>query len=123
MTISLITPAHRYAQLVATLTTRSGVTETPVRKKGLGAIALCVDNRMFAALSSDEQLVVKLPRQRVEELVNKGRGARFVPGHGQPMQEWFVAAPGAEVDWLSLTEEALSFVRRSESSSSGDSLP
>jgi hypothetical protein len=78
---------------------------------------------MFAALSSDEQLVVRLPRQRVEELIAYGRGARFVPGHGQPMQEWFVAAPGTEVDWLSLAEEALSFVRGKEIDPPGDALP
>jgi hypothetical protein len=123
MTLSLITPSHRYAQLVATLTTRPGVAETAVRKKGLGALAVCVDERMFAALSSDEQLVVRLPRQRVEELIAYGRGARFVPGHGQPMQEWFVAAPGTEVDWLSLAEEALSFVRGKEIDPPGDALP
>jgi hypothetical protein len=117
MTLSLITSAHRYAQLVTTFTARSRITEVSVRKKGLSGIALCVDGRMFATLSRHEQLVVKLPRQRVNDLVAAGRGVRFEPGHGRPLQEWFVAAPGTEVDWLSLAEEACSFVGKAADSS------
>ncbi len=53
---------------------------------------------------------MNLPRERVEALVAAGRGAHFELSHGQPMHEWFVAGAGLEEEWLSLAEEALSFV-------------
>jgi hypothetical protein len=31
---------------------------------------------------------VKLPRERVDELVEAGAGHRFDPGHGRLMKEW-----------------------------------
>jgi len=109
MTLSLVTLEHRYAQLVATLTSRPGVAVASVRKRGLGSTALCVDGRIFAALASNGQLVVNLPKERVDALVAAGRGTRFEPVHGRPMQEWFAVDLGQEKDWLSLTEEALAF--------------
>ena len=112
MTLSIVTPERRYAQLVTTLTSRPGVTIAVVRKRGLGATALCVDDRIFAALSAGQRLVVKLPRERVDDLVAAGRGAHFEPFHGRPMREWFIASQGQERDWLSLAEEALSFARQ-----------
>jgi hypothetical protein len=119
MTLSIVTPEHRYAQLVATLRSRRDVTVTAVRKRGLGSTALCVGGRIFAVLSSSEQLVVKLAKERVDVLVAAGRGARFEPFHGRPMQEWFVAGVGEERDWLALAEEALAFGRREGHSSDG----
>lgn len=123
MTLSIVTPAHRYAQLVATLTTRPSVAVTSVRKRGLGSKALCIDGRIFAVLSSSEQLVVKLEKGRVDALVSAGRGTRFEPFHGRPMHEWFVAGVGEEKDWLALAEEALSFVGTRQEEHSSDVLP
>ena len=123
MTLSIITPEHRYSQLVTTLTSRPGVTVIAVRKRGLGSKALCIDGSIFAVLSSSEQLVVKLAKDRVDALVAAGRGARFEPFHGRPMQEWFVAGMGQERDWLPLAEEALSFARGQKGGHSSDVLP
>ncbi len=111
MTLSIVPPEHRYAQLVATLVSHPDVTVIAVRKKGLGSKALCVAGRMFAVLSATGQLVVKLEKARVDALVSAGRGTRFEPFHGRPMHEWFVADLGEEKDWLPLAQEALSFVR------------
>jgi hypothetical protein len=111
MTLSSVTPEHRYAQLVAALTSQPSVTVRVVRKRGLGSTALCVADKIFAVLSSTGQLVVKLDKGRVDALVAAGGGARFEPFHGRPMQEWFVAGLGQEKDWLPLAEEALSFAR------------
>jgi len=119
----MVTPRHRYAQLIATLTSRPGVTVAAVRKRGLGSTALCVDGRIFAVLSSSEQLVVRLAKERVEALVGAARGSHFEPVHGQPMQEWFVAGPGQEKDWLSLAEEALSVAKSRQEERSHDVLP
>lgn len=92
MTLSIVTLEHRYAQLVATLTSRPGVTATDVRKSWLGSRALCVGGEIFAVLSSDKRLVIRLAKERVDEHVVAGRGAYFEPFHGRPMQGWFVAA-------------------------------
>ena len=109
MVLSAITSQRRYAQLVATLTSQPGVTVAPVRKRGLGPTALCVDGKIFAVLSSSEQLVVNLAKGRVDALVTEGRGVRFEPFHRRPMQEWFVVGLAYEKDWLSLAQEALVF--------------
>ena len=98
MTLSIVTPEHRYAQLVATLASRPNIAVAAVRKRGLGSKALCIDGRMFAVLSSTEQLVVRLEKERVDALVSAGRGTHFEPFHGRPMHEWFVAAVGQEKD-------------------------
>src|SRR3954447_16615859 len=52
------------------------------------------------------ELVVKLPKARVDELVDAGAGRRFDPGHGRVMKEWIVVAPG-KADWLPLPDEAV----------------
>ncbi|MDB4957177.1 MAG: hypothetical protein JWO36_4746 [Myxococcales bacterium] len=64
---------------------------------------------MFALFTS-VGFVAKLPRARVDELVNVGAGARFDPRKdGRVMKEWLVADSGA--DWSSLAREAHRFVR------------
>lgn len=123
MTLSIVTPEHRYAQLVETLASHSSVTVAAVRKRGLGSTALCVGGRIFAVLSWSEQLVVRLAKERVDALVAAGRGARFEPFHGRPMQEWFESGLGQETDWLSLAEEALSFAQGRQEAHSNDEFP
>jgi hypothetical protein len=99
----------RYALLVSALTSRPGVSVSASRKKGFGSTALCFNDKIFAMLSSKEQLVVRLPKGRVDALVAAGHGACFELGHGRLMKEWFVAGVALEEGWLSLAEEALSF--------------
>jgi hypothetical protein len=62
---------------------------------------------------SGEQLVLKLPRSRVDELVGAGHGARFDANKGTPMKEWFALAPDSALPWLALASEALAFARTS----------
>jgi hypothetical protein len=78
--------------------------------RGFGADALKVNGRIFAMLSHD-RLVVKLPRRRVDELVETGVGDRFDPGHGRLMREWLSLHPGHEDDWETFAREALAFGR------------
>ncbi|HTQ31975.1 MAG TPA: hypothetical protein VMI53_12260 [Opitutaceae bacterium] len=100
----------RFAQIAAALTRRPKVTLGTSKKKGFGSSALCVNDKIFAMVSSKGNFVVKLPADRVDALVAAGAGARFGPGHGRVMKEWFAADPKAAVNWLSLAEEALAFV-------------
>lgn len=76
--------------------------------KGFGSGGLKVDGKLFALVSSRGEFVVKLPRQRVAELVAKGVGKPFDPGHGRLMKEWIAMRDGAE--FLALAREARLFV-------------
>jgi hypothetical protein len=54
----------------------------------------------------DDALVVRLGRDRVDALVESGRGLSFDPsGRGRPMRDW-VALPPPVDDWLALAREA-----------------
>lgn len=70
---------------------------------------LRVAGKIFAMLVNGE-LVVKLPRQRVDELVASGLAERFDPGHGRRMNEWITVDPNASRRWSSLVTEARRFV-------------
>jgi hypothetical protein len=55
-------------------------------------------------------LVVKLPRERVTELVKDGRGEPFAPA-GKVFREW-VSIPGVDrMLWQALLAEAVDFAR------------
>jgi len=105
-----VSSESRYADVVRKLAARSGVTHI-TEGKGFGSSGqLKVHGRIFAMLVR-EALVLKLPRARVDELVEAGEGTRFDAGKGKPMREWFVLAPTSTRRWLPLAEEALDFVQ------------
>jgi hypothetical protein len=57
------------------------------------------------------ELVVKLPKQRVDELVGSGIGARFDPRRdGRLMREWATIPARHGQPWELLADEALRFV-------------
>jgi TfoX/Sxy family transcriptional regulator of competence genes len=64
--------------------------------------------RKFFAISWHDQLVVKLPADRRQELVAAGRAAQFEPMAGRPMNGWLVL--DEEADWPGLVEEARTHV-------------
>ncbi len=74
---------------------------------------LNVNGKIFAMLTRGK-FVAKLPRQRVDELVDSGKGERFDPGHGRLMKEWVAVAAGA-ANWIELAKEAYLFVKRGKS--------
>jgi len=78
--------------------------------KGFGSTALKVDGKIFAMMSSKGKFVVKLPRDRVDELVRLRRGEYFDPGHGRLMKEW-LAMEGGAGSWVALAREAHRFAR------------
>jgi hypothetical protein len=99
----------RYARLAEVFLKRPRVT-LDSGGKGFGSSALKVDARIFAMLSSRSEFVVKLPRKRVDELVESGQGRAFDAGKGRPMKEWLVVAPASSLDWSAIAQEALDFV-------------
>jgi hypothetical protein len=105
-------PEQRYASLVKTFLRMPKVTGPSGKadeKKKFGWDALKIDGKIFAMLSED-RLVVKLPRTRVDELVASGDGERFDPGHGRLMKEWLSLDPSSKKEWLPLAKEAMMFV-------------
>ena len=112
MSESATNPEARYAAIVEALVGEPGVTyspDVPGSKKGFDASALKVNDKIFAMLVKG-RLVVKLPRERVEELIAAGDGHRFDPGHGRLMKEWVSVDSRSEQEWLALASKAMGYV-------------
>jgi hypothetical protein len=74
----------------------------------MASFGLKVNGKIFA-MHVRGCLVAKLPKARVDELVDTGVGERFDPGHGRIMKEWISVRPG-RADWVELAREAHRFV-------------
>jgi hypothetical protein len=59
------------------------------------------------------RLVVKLPRERVTELVESGIGDQFAPA-GKVFREWIAIPTVDRALWRSLLDEATAFARGSQ---------
>ena len=70
---------------------------------------LRVSGKIFA-IRLEDGVVVKLPRERVEELVGSGDGRVWGPGHGRVMKEWVALSSSAASQWAALVAEAREFV-------------
>jgi hypothetical protein len=66
----------------------------------------------FFAFVNDGDLVVKLPADRVGELIASGEGGVFDAGKGRPMKEWVRLHPAEEAACLAYLNEARAFVSR-----------
>jgi hypothetical protein len=102
-------PAERYEDLVDELVGQDGVTP-PQGGAGFGRSALRFNGKIFAMFVRG-QLVLKLPEDRVDDLIAAGHGERFDANKGTPMREWLSLDPGSDAPWPPLAHEALSFAR------------
>lgn len=102
------TPEERFARIIEELLETPGVTP-PSNGNKFGASGLKIQNKIFAMLVRG-QLVVKLPKSRVDALVASGNGEHFTANRDRPMKEWIVIEPTSEEDWLKLSREAMAFV-------------
>jgi TfoX/Sxy family transcriptional regulator of competence genes len=100
------TPEQAWAPIAKAQLASGGVTAGTGFGKTEG---LRINDKIFAMLVEGE-LVVKLPKERVDELVGSGVGERFDAGKGRPMKEWASIAPAASRRWKALVEEARAFV-------------
>jgi hypothetical protein len=105
-------PGSRYEDLVDELVGVAGVTP-PRRGGGFGRSALRFQDKIFAMLVRG-RLVLKLPAERVDDLVEAGDGVRFDANKGTPMREWFSLDPESGLPWLPLAQEALDFARSAQ---------
>jgi hypothetical protein len=75
---------------------------------GSSNASLKLGKKIFA-MSIDDELVVKLPKERVDALV-AGKARRFDPRrNGKAMKEWLVL-PAGDSRWLPLAREAYEFL-------------
>jgi hypothetical protein len=100
------TPEQAWEPIAKAQLTSRGVTAGTGFGKTEG---LRISGKIFAMLVGSD-LVVKLPKDRVDELVDSGVAARFDAGKGRPMREWASIAPSASRRWKALVEEARAFV-------------
>jgi hypothetical protein len=100
---------RKFACVVEALRRDPGVTIGD--KRGFGSGALKVNGKIFAMTSSKGEFVVKLPKNRVDELVTRGDGQGFEPRPGRVMKEWLVLTDES-TDWIELANEARDFVKR-----------
>lgn len=98
---------RKFAKVIAVLSKDRAVTIGG--GKGFGKGALKAKGKICAMLTSNNEFVVKLSRDRVDALVASGDGQRFEPRPGKPMKEWLVVT-GKNSGWLPLAKEAWEFV-------------
>ncbi|MGI9432747.1 MAG: hypothetical protein ACR2PQ_11065, partial [Myxococcota bacterium] len=58
-------------------------------------------------------LVVKLPRERVERLIEAGKGEPFAPA-GKVFSEWVLVADASRRQWPKLLRDGIEFVAGTE---------
>jgi hypothetical protein len=87
------------------------------RAKMMNAFGLKTRGKFFAMVQKGE-LVVKLPRARVDELVAARKGRRFDPGHGRLMKEWVTLRPPDKAACRTYIVEAHSFVADAQAATS-----
>jgi hypothetical protein len=101
-------PDPRYEDLIDELMGEPGV--TPPHGRGFGRSAVRFNGKIFAMFVRG-RLVLKLPADRVDEMIAAGHGIRFDANKGTPMREWLSLDPASDEPWLPLAREALSFAR------------
>ncbi len=105
-------PEECFGVIVKELRRNPNVTPPSVdseSKKRFGSLGLRIHGKIFAMLVRDG-LVVKLPLQRVDELVASQQGKHFDPRHdARLMREWLSVPPNSDLEWLSLAIEAMEF--------------
>ena len=103
-------PEARYASLVASFAGQDGVEHDASATRSFGAGALKCGGKIFAMLVGGS-LVLKLPKKRVDALVDAGTATRFDANKGTPMKEWVVLDDShSDAEWLELAREAKVFV-------------
>jgi hypothetical protein len=110
-----VTPEERFDRLAAAFAVDPAVSP-PGEGRGFGSSGLRYEGRIFTMLTRG-RLILKLPRARVDSLVDSRDGIRFDGNKGTPMREWFSLDPESTLEWELLAREALTFVSSNPSRS------
>jgi hypothetical protein len=96
-----------YREVVEALLTDPAVSEAQM----MGMPAVKLGSKMFGGFF-DGNLVVRIGRERVEDLISSGRALPFDPsGRDRPMKDW-AQVPEPNAEWLALATEAKAFASR-----------
>ena len=71
-----------------------------------------IKKKMFAMLNKGVKFVLKLPKDRVDELINSGNGQPYDPGNGKIMKEWVIIPMDVKEKWIEYTNEAMKFAKK-----------
>jgi hypothetical protein len=71
--------------------------------------SLKIKRKMFAFPAKDGNLTVKLPKERVTELLTSGEGLPYDPGNGKIMKEWVIIPLKYSDKWMDYAKEAMKF--------------
>jgi hypothetical protein len=110
-----MTGSATFEELVDTFVGLPGVEPPAATGRGFGAQALKAEGRIFA-MCPRESLVLKLPAERVTQLIAEDVAGPFDAGKGRPMREWLTVAGDDPATWLSLAHEAYAYARRGSAS-------
>lgn len=66
--------------------------------------------KMFAMFTKGNY-VVKLPKERVSELIDSGTGKPYDPGNGKIMKEWVIIPKIHSDKWIDYASEAKEFAK------------
>lgn len=69
------------------------------------------NKKMFAMFNKHGNYVLKLSKNRVEELINSGEGQPYDPGNGKIMKEWVTIPIEYSDKWIDLATEAKTFAK------------
>jgi hypothetical protein len=73
--------------------------------------SLKIRKKMFAMFNKGN-FVLKLPKERVEELLETGEGLPYDPGNGRIMKEWIIIPEEISKKWIDYTSEAKQFAEK-----------
>lgn len=103
-------PEERFWQLAEPLFDNDGVTRSTM----MGFPCLRVDGKFFASLDrKNKHLLVKLPAERVAQLIGMGSASPFAPA-GRTFREWAAIPSAGSGSWPELLMEAMAFVASSK---------
>ncbi|MBK5113862.1 MAG: hypothetical protein KGD59_01740 [Candidatus Heimdallarchaeota archaeon] len=71
--------------------------------------SLKIKRKMFAFPTKDGNLIVKLPKERVTELLSSGEGLPYDPGNGKIQKEWVIIPLKNSDKWIGYAKEAMKF--------------
>ncbi len=74
-------------------------------RKGKGAQGIKRGGKMFVMFMKGD-LIVKLPKNRVNEVINTGDGKPFDPGTGKPMKKRVLIPANKRDTWIKYSIEA-----------------
>ena len=100
------TASKYYWDIAATFLQRANIDESTL----MGFPCLRINGDFFSTCDHRSgDLIVKLRKDRVSELIDAGRGEPFAPS-GRVFKEWVLIKRRNKKTWIALMDESLSFV-------------